>query len=129
MAAVPNIQTGRVVIYGLGDDVLVSGIAGIVESGKADHKGKLDSVEDENGSDAALIFTNEHIEATFVIVPTEDANFVPPLSTVVTSGFKMQVLNGSWFYIGDGSADCSHKAAKTSVKCRRYINNTNLVPS
>jgi hypothetical protein len=129
MAAVPIIQKGKFVIYGLGDNVLVSGIAGIVESGKADHKGTLSNVEDENGSDAALIFTNEHVEATFVLVPTEDADFVPPLSTIVTIGFAMAALNSSWFYLGDGSLDMSHKMSKVSTKCRRYIGNANLVPS
>lgn len=126
--AVPIIQTGQVVIYGLGDDVVIEGVAGIVETGKADHKFKLDNVEDENGSDAALIATNEHVEATFVVVPTESAGFVTPLSNVVTTGFAMDELNGTWIYIGDGSVDMSHKMAKYSIKVRRYINNTNLTP-
>lgn len=126
--AVPIIQVGEVVIYGLGNTVVVSGLAGLMETGKADHKFKLDSVEDENGSDASLIATNQHVEATFVVTPTEFAGFVEPLSTVVTSGFAIDELNGNWYYIGDGSADMSHKQAKVSIKCRRYIGNDNLGP-
>ena len=124
--AVPIIQTGQVVIYGLGDAVSVAGVAGIVETGKADHKFKLDNVEDENGSDAALIATNQHVEATFVVVPTTSAGFITPLASVITSGFAMDELNGTWIYIGDGSVDMSHKMAKYSIKCRRYIDNANL---
>ncbi len=121
----PLIQIGTAVIYGLGGAVSVSGLAGLMETAKANHKFKLDNVEDENGSDAALIATNEHVEADFVIVPTETSGFVAPLSTVVTAGFEAEELNGSWHYIGDQAVDLSHKQAKVSIKCRRYIDNTN----
>jgi hypothetical protein len=124
--AVPTIQTGRATVYGIGDEA-TCGFAGILETGKGNHKFKLDAIEDENGSDAALIATNEMIEADFVFVPEEDGDFfATPLSTVETSGFKSALLNGTWIYVGDASIDLSHKAAKVTLKCRRYIGNDEL---
>lgn len=125
-APVDIITRGTAVIYGLGGEITATGVTGIAETGKANHKVKLDSIEDENGSDACLIATNEMVEADFVFVPISDIAFVTPLSTVTTSGFAMEELNADWIYVGDASIDMSHKAAKYTLKCRRYINNANI---
>lgn len=125
--ATPTIQKGLAVIYGIGDSATVNAAAGILESGKGTHKFKIDSIEDENGSDAALVATNEYVEADFTLVLSADVDFdLVPLATVATSGFKAAGLNGSWIYVGDSSIDLSHKAGKFTIKCRRYINNDNL---
>lgn len=125
--ATPTIQKGHAVLYGIGDAASISAPAGILETAKGSHKFKVDAIEDENGSDAALVATNEYIEADFVIVPDGDVDFtLTPLATVTTSGFSAAGLNGTWIYFGDAAIDLSHKTGKYSMKCRRYINNDNL---
>ena len=120
-------QKGQAVLWGVGTSGAVEvGAYALVsaESAKAAHKFAMDAVEDENGFDAALVATNEFVEADVTIYPQDGANVgvaLEPFATVALSGFSNGELNGSWIYMGDASLDLSHKAAKFSLKLRRYV--------
>jgi hypothetical protein len=126
-----EIQVGKAVMWGIGDgSATITGIGGfILQDGKIDHKFKLAAIEDEVDNDAALVATNEHVEATMTWTPLQGstASILPtPLQKITTSGFVCADLIGDWYYIGDASINLSHAAAKMSLKLRRYIGNDNL---
>jgi hypothetical protein len=128
-----EIQVGKAVLWGIGDgSASITGIGGfILQDGKIDHKFKMAAVEDEVDSDAALIATNEHVEATMTWTPLKGDGTAPtilptPLQKITTSNFVAADLNGDWYYVGDASINLSHAAAKMSLKLRRYIGNDNL---
>jgi hypothetical protein len=124
-----EIQVGKAVMWGIGGEASITGVGGfILQDGKADHKFKLTAIEDELENDAALVATNEHIEATMTWIPLKTNTFdIPtPLANITTSGFAADILNGEWYYVGDATVNLSHAAAKMSLKLRRYINNDNL---
>ena len=117
------IQKGTAVIYGLGNAASITGFAALIDTGKAVHKFKLGNSEGPSGEDAALIATNEMVEADFVFTPTSDPGragdgfFLVPLATVATTGFASALLNAAnWIYIGDASIDLSHSQAKIMLK-------------
>src|SRR5262245_33952151 len=127
-----EIQRGTAVVHGIKNDGTAISIEGyatfLLESGKAQHKFKQDNVEDEVGFDASLIATNGMVELDIQWTPSgatkaaalATAVFLEPLAKVELANFAVEVLNGDWLYIGDGSIDLSHKTAKLGLKLRKY---------
>jgi len=127
-----EVQSGAGVAFGIsnsGSAITITGFATIIwDTAKASHKFKIDSIEDENGFDKALIATNAHVELDITFVPigatraaaSEVAVFLEPLSKVTLSNFKIDAFNGDYVYVGDESIDLSHKEAKMQLKIRKY---------
>src|SRR5438477_6102184 len=106
--AIQEIQHGQAVLWGIGEDSQgITGYAAILAvTAKGSHKIKLDTIEDEIGDDAALIATNSMIEADIAFVPeTGTVTFPTPPSSITLSGFKSNVLDGAWIYMGDAAID------------------------
>lgn len=129
----PNeVQTGTGILHGIGNNgsaITMTGYATFtLETSKAQHKFKLEAVEDELGFDRALIATNANIEVDITWTPSgatraaaaATAAFLDPLATVTLANFKVAEFNGTWVYIGDSSIDLSHKQAKMMLKIRKY---------
>lgn len=127
-----EVQNGTAVIHGIkndGSSITITGYASfLLESGKAQHKFKLDNVEDEVGFDASLIATNGFVELDIMWTPSgaskaaalATAVFLEPLAMVTLDNFAVTTFNGDYVYIGDGSIDLSHKVAKLGLKLRKY---------
>ena len=100
----------------------------ILETSKAQHKFKLEAIEDELGFDRSLIATNANVEVDITWTPSgasraaaaATAAFLTPLSLVTLANFSAATFNGDWVYIGDSSIDLSHKQAKMQLKLRKY---------
>jgi hypothetical protein len=130
-----EIQNGQAVLFGIANDgskITISGYASfILQDGKLDHKFKMTAVEDENEADAALIATNEYVEATLTWIPS-GANraavlatittLPTPLQKITTTHFAVALLNGDWIYVGDASINLTHSTGKMSLKVRQYVN-------
>ena len=141
MVMASEVQNGLAYIHGIKNDgnaITIEGYATFtLDSAKAGHKFKLESVEDENGFDAALVATNAHYEMDIQWMPSgasksaalATAVFLAPLAKVTLAHFGVSSFNGDWIYVGDMSIDLSHKQAKMSIKLRRYADasqNTSL---
>jgi hypothetical protein len=131
-----EVQNGTGLIHGIannGSAITLEGYATfLLETAKAGHKFKLDSIEDELGFDATLIATNGHVETTINWTPSgatraaaaATAAFLTPLATVTLANFKVAAFNGDWIYVGDQSIDLSHGVGKMSLKLRKYDDST-----
>jgi hypothetical protein len=127
-----EIQTGTAVLFGIANDgsaITMEGYATfILETTKANHKFKIDNVEDENGFDKALVATNPHREIDITWTPSgatradaaATAVFLEPLDKVTLDNFKATVFNGDYIYIGDAGLELNHKQGKMSMKLRKY---------
>ncbi len=125
-------QNGRATLFGIRSDgtpIAISGYVSIIlETGKGQHKFKMDSIEDELGFDASLIATNGHVELDLAWTPTgatradaeASAVFLEPLAKVTISNVAVAFVNGDWVYVGDQSIDLSHKQGKMTLKVRKY---------
>lgn len=128
-----EVQKGTGILFGIannGTAITMSGYASFtLDAAKAQHKFKLEEVQDELGFDKALIATNGHVELDITWVPSgatraAAANasvFLTPLSKVSLNNFKAAAFNGDYVYIGDQSIDLSHGGpGKMSLKIRKY---------
>lgn len=126
-----EIQTGKGHVKGIandGTDITITGVVGILDSTKIQHKFKLGVVEDEYEFDASLSAVNGHREMDVVWVPASTtksaayagAVFLDPFDAVTLDNFLAPNINGTWIYIGDASLDLTHGPAKMSMKLRRY---------
>lgn len=125
-------QNGTAIVFGItnsGTPITIEGYATfILETGKAQHKFKVDYIEDENGFDTAAVATNAFTEVDLTWTPSgaskaaaaATAVFLEPLSKVTLANFTVTEFNGDWLYIGDASIDLSHKQAKMMIKVRKY---------
>jgi len=129
----PNeVQTGTGILHGVannGSAITMTGYATfILETSKAQHKFKIEAIEDELGFDRSLIATNANVEVDITWTPSgasraaaaATAAFLTPLSLVTLANFSAATFNGDWVYIGDSSIDLSHKQAKMQLKLRKY---------
>ncbi len=134
-------QNGTAVLFGIrnnGTAISIEGYATtLIDSAKIGHKFKLSEVQDENDFDASLQATNAHFEVDITFVPSGAsrgdaeavAAFVEPLAKVTLGNFAVEILNGDFLYVGDGSIDLSHGVGKMSLKLRKYADedqNTSL---
>jgi hypothetical protein len=129
-----EIQNGQAVLFGIANDgskITISGYASfILQDGKLDHKFKMTAVEDENEADAALVATNEYYEATITWIPSGASRVAAlatvalpvPLQALSMSHFAVNLLNGTWIYVGDASVNLTHSTGKMSLKVRQYTN-------
>lgn len=127
-----EVQSGTAIVFGIANDGTAISMEGyatfILETAKANHKFKLDSVEDENGYDKSLIATNAHRELDITWTPSGatraaaagTAVFLEPISKVALANFKLDIFNGDYIYIGDAGLELSHKQGKMSMKLRKY---------
>jgi len=128
----PEIQNGKAILFGIGNSGSPIGLLGyatfVLETTKGGHKFKLTAVEDEFEFDVALIATNGHVEIDITWTPAGATRtaaattvvFLPPLSKVTLSNYKVAAFNGDWIYVGDESIDLSHGISKMSLKIRHY---------
>ena len=121
------VQLGDAVLWGLSTDgdtrIGITGYAGIIgDSAKSGHKFKTDTIQYENGFDAALIATNGYQEIDIVFYPEKDSapGFLEPLATVALTNFNANLPSTGWIYVGDCTIDLSQKAGKVTLKLRRY---------
>lgn len=131
-----EVQNGTGIIQGItnsGSAISMTGYATfILDTAKAQHKFKLDAVEDENAADANLTATNPHVELDINWTPSGASRsaaastmvFLEPLAKVTLANFKATTFNGDYVYVGDGSIDLSHGPAKMSLKIRKYDDST-----
>lgn len=128
-----EVQNGKAVLWGISGSINIEGYASfILQDGKLDHKFKLTPIEDETDHDATLIATNEHFETTITWIPAGSTRAaalatvtVPdPLQSITMSGFDVDLLNGTWIYIGDATVNVNHAAGKMSLKVRKYADET-----
>lgn len=127
-----EIQNGKATLFGIANDgttIAMEGYATFtLEAAKGQHKFKLDTLEDEQGFDHALIATNGHIEVDISWNPTgatkaaaaATAAFLVPLRSVTLAHFLVAAFNGDWIYVGDQSIELNHKIGKMSLKLRKY---------
>lgn len=131
-----EVQNGLAYIHGInnsGSAITIEGYASFtLDSVKLGAKWKVDSLEDEQGFDNALIFTNGMYEAdvTFMLTGASrsaaaaTAVFLEPGQSVTMANFQVSLLNGDWINMGDQSIDLSHKQGKMSLKLRKYADAT-----
>lgn len=134
---IPEIQTGKAVLFGItdnGTDFTISGYATLVMQGfKPTHKFDLTEIKDATNHDVSLQAANGRVEATLEFVPSGAtraaakavAVFLTPLAKVTTANFNVAALNGDWIYVGDEQMDFSGGgAAKITLPVRKYDNAT-----
>ncbi len=128
-----EVQNGRAVLFGIKNDgspITIEGYATfILTDGKLDHKFKVTEVTEENESDATLIGTNEHYETTITWTPAgatraaavDTVVFPVPLKKLVMTHYAVDLLNGDWIYMGDGTVNITQGVGKMSLKVRKYV--------
>jgi hypothetical protein len=135
-----EVINGSAILHGIRNDGTAIDIEylAFIDTAKLQDKVKVEDIEDEQGFDAATVYTNRHYEVDITLTPKASTRAAVEAATVLLEPgtaltfqhFAVAIFNGVWTYRGDQSIELSKgKEGKVTLKFRKYADedqNTSL---
>lgn len=126
-----EVQKGSAILHGIRSDGTTIDLdyLAFIDSSKLQHKVDVEDIKDEQGFDAATVFSNEHYEVDITLTPkgatraaVEAATVIlTPGDSVAFTHFAVAIFNRTWIYRGDQTIELSKgKEGKVTLKFRSY---------
>lgn len=130
-----EVQAGLAFIHGIRNDgsaITITGVAGVLDSAKLQHKFELEENKDELGFTNNLTAVNDHFEVDIAFMPASTTRAlaeaagatIAPLAKVTLAHFAVAAFNGDYVYIDGMSIDISQKQGKMNMKLKRWADAT-----
>jgi hypothetical protein len=126
-----EVINGSAILHGIRNDGTAIGIGytAFIDTAKLTDNVEVEDVKDEQGYDAATVFTNQHEEVEVTLTPKSTTRALVEAATVVLEAgdsltfehFAVDAYNGTWIYRGGQSIDLNKgKEGKVTFKVRKY---------